>query len=56
MGRRLQGIAVIPLADLVRMKLTSFRIRDEMHLQDRDEQRLITPEIEVVFQRFSAKG
>jgi hypothetical protein len=45
-GRILQGIPVVRIADLVRMKLTSFRIKDEMHLKDLDEQRLITPEIE----------
>ncbi|MCU1238071.1 MAG: hypothetical protein JWP63_6038 [Candidatus Solibacter sp.] len=43
---RLQGIRLIPLADLVRMKLTSFRAKDEAHLKDMDESRLITPEIE----------
>jgi hypothetical protein len=40
------GIAAHPLADLVRMKLTSFRLRDEVHLKDLDETGLITPEIE----------
>jgi hypothetical protein len=45
-GPTLQGIPVVPLADLVRMKLTSFRIKDEMHVKDLDEVRLITPEIE----------
>ena len=45
-GHTLQGIPVVPLADLVTMKLTSFRLKDEMHLKDLDEQKLITPEIE----------
>ncbi len=45
-ARRLRGISLIPLADLVRMKLTSFRTRDETHLKDLDEAGLITPEIE----------
>jgi hypothetical protein len=45
-GRTIQGIPVIPLADLVTMKLTSFRAKDEAHINDLDEQRLITPEIE----------
>jgi hypothetical protein len=45
-GPTLQGIPVVPLAALVAMKLTSFRIKDEMHVKDLDEQRLITPEIE----------
>lgn len=44
--RRLQGIRLIPLADLIRMKLTSFRAKDEAHLKDLDEAGLITPEIE----------
>jgi hypothetical protein len=44
--RTLQGIRLIPLADLVRMKLTSFRSKDETHLKDLDEAGLITPEME----------
>jgi hypothetical protein len=42
----LRGIRLIPLADLVRMKLTSFRAKDEAHLKDLDEAGLITAEIE----------
>lgn len=45
-GREIQGIPVIPLADLVTMKLTSFRAKDEAHIIDLDEQGLITPDIE----------
>lgn len=45
-GRTLHGIRLIPLADLVRMKLTSFRAKDEAHLKDLDQAGLITPEIE----------
>jgi hypothetical protein len=45
-GRTLQGIPVVSLADLVTMKLTSFRIKDEMHVKDLDEQGLITPDLE----------
>lgn len=45
-ARTIQGIPVVPLADLVTMKLTSFRIKDQAHLKDLDEQKLITPEIE----------
>lgn len=45
-GRTLHGVRLIPLADLVRMKLTSFRAKDEAHLKDLDQARLITPEIE----------
>ena len=44
--RTIKGVRLIPLADLVRMKLTSFRIKDQMHLKDFDEVGLITPEIE----------
>lgn len=42
----LQGVRLMPLADLVRMKLTSFRAKDEAHLKDLDDARLITSEIE----------
>ena len=44
--RRLEGLRLIPLADLIRMKLTSFRANDEAHLKDLDEAGLITPEME----------
>ncbi len=44
--RTVQGVRLIPLADLVRMKLTSFRSKDETHLKDLDEAGLITAEIE----------
>jgi hypothetical protein len=44
--RTIQGIRLIPLADLIRMKLTSFRARDEAHLKDLDEAGLITPDLE----------
>lgn len=42
----LKGIRLIPLGDLVRMKLTSFRAKDEAHIKDMDEAGLITAEIE----------
>ncbi len=45
-GRTLRDVRLIPLVDLVRMKLTSFRAKDEAHLKDLDQARLITPEIE----------
>lgn len=45
-SRSAQGIVLAPVADLVRMKLTSFRIRDRVHIQDLDSVGLITPEIE----------
>ena len=41
-----QGIRVLPLGDLVKMKLTSFRLKDQTHLKDIDEAGLITPQIE----------
>ena len=41
------GILIAPVADLVRMKLTSFRLKDKVHIQDMDSVGLITPEIEV---------
>jgi hypothetical protein len=45
-SRTIKGIRLVPLADLVRMKLTSFRAKDEAHLKDLDETGLITLEIE----------
>ena len=47
-SRTLQGVRLLPLADLVRMKLTSFRAKDETHILDLDEAGLITPGIEAV--------
>jgi hypothetical protein len=44
--RTLRGLRVIPAADLIRMKLTSFRASDEAHLKDLDDAGVITPEIE----------
>ena len=43
---RNKGIPIAPIADLVRMKLTSFRLKDKVHIQDLDGVGLITPEIE----------
>ncbi|HEY7387384.1 MAG TPA: hypothetical protein VH640_02670 [Bryobacteraceae bacterium] len=45
-SRTIQGIRLIRLSDLVRMKLTSFRLKDQTHLKDLDEAGLITPEAE----------
>ena len=42
----IEGALVAPVADLVRMKLTSFRLKDKVHIQDLDGVGLITPEIE----------
>lgn len=44
--RKIRGVRVIPLRGLVRMKLTSFRLRDQVHLKDLEEAGLITPEVE----------
>jgi signal recognition particle subunit SEC65 len=44
--RTAEGILLAPVADLVKMKLTSFRMKDQLHLKDLDSARLITPEIE----------
>jgi hypothetical protein len=41
-----EGVLLAPVADLVRMKLTSFRMKDRVHVQDMDSVGLITPEIE----------
>lgn len=41
-----EGLLLAPVADLVRMKLTSFRLKDKVHLQDLDGVGLITAEIE----------
>src|SRR5258708_40620 len=41
-----EGFLIAPVADLVRMKLTSFRLTDKVHIQDLDGVGLITPEIE----------
>lgn len=41
-----QDYAIVPLESLVRMKLTSFRLKDRVHLLDLMGIGLITPEIE----------
>jgi hypothetical protein len=45
-SRTLRGIRLLPLRDLIRMKLTSFRLQDQVHLKDLDEAGLITSEME----------
>ena len=42
----LRGTLVAPVADLVRMKLTSFRLKDQVHIQGLDELGLVTPDVE----------
>jgi hypothetical protein len=44
--RTAEGVLLAPVADLVRMKLTSFRLKDRVHLQDLDAVGLITVEVE----------
>jgi hypothetical protein len=41
-----EGILLVPVTDLLRMKLTSFRLKDKVHIQDMDGVGLITPEVE----------
>jgi hypothetical protein len=41
-----EGILLAPVADLLRMKLTSFRLKDKTHIVDLDSVGLITPEVE----------
>ena len=44
--RLTEGFNVVDLGALVRMKLTSHRLRDQVHIKDMLELSLITPEIE----------
>ena len=44
--RTIKGVRLMALPDLIRMKLTSFRAKDETHVKDLDEAGLITPDIE----------
>ncbi len=44
--RSAEGFRIAPLESLVQMKLTSFRLKDRVHLQDLLEVGLITPKIE----------
>jgi hypothetical protein len=44
--RTTEGLLIAPVADLVLMKLTSFRLKDKVHIQDMDSVGLITAEIE----------
>jgi len=41
-----KDVLVIPVADLLQMKLTSFRLKDQVHVQSMDAAGLITPEVE----------
>jgi hypothetical protein len=44
--RNADGLLISSVADLVKMKLTSFRLKDQVHIQDLDGVGLITDEIE----------
>lgn len=44
--RKMQGLRLLPLIDLVRMKLTSFRLKDQMHLKDLENVGLLPSEID----------
>lgn len=44
--KTVEGLLLAPVPDLVRMKLTSFRLKDKTHIIDMDSVGLITPEIE----------
>ena len=41
-----RGFMIAPVEDLVHMKLTSYRLKDQVHIQDLDQAGLITTEIE----------
>lgn len=45
-AKTVEGALIAPVADLLRMKLTSFRLKDRVHIQDMEGVGLITPEIE----------
>jgi hypothetical protein len=44
--RTAEGVLLAPVVDLVRMKLTSYRLKDKVHIRDLDAVGLITPEVE----------
>lgn len=41
-----ESVPLAPVTDLVRMKLTSYRLKDRVHIQDLDAVGLISPEME----------
>lgn len=45
-ARRIRELRLVPVADLIRMKLISFRAKDEAHIKDLDEAGLITSDVE----------
>jgi hypothetical protein len=44
--RTQEGVPIAPAVDLVHMKLTSYRLKGQVHIQDLDHAGLITREIE----------
>ena len=45
-ARTAEGVLLAPVGDLVRMKLTSYRLKDRVHIQDLDAVGLITSDVE----------
>ena len=45
-SQTIRGLHVIAIEHLLRMKLTSFRLKDQTHIKDLQEAGLITPEVE----------
>src|ERR1035438_5144124 len=41
-----EGVPLAPVSDLVRMQLTSYHLKDRLHIQDMDRAGLITAQIE----------
>ena len=41
----LQGVRLVPVDALIRMKLSSFRLKDQVHLKDLDEAGVITQDV-----------
>lgn len=54
-NRLMNGVRLVPLLDLVRMKLNSFRLKDQTHVKDLDETGLISSEIETALSPIHAE-
>jgi hypothetical protein len=48
----LKGLLLAPVVDLIHMKLTSFQVKDKVHIQDMDKVGLITPDVEATLSPF----
>ena len=44
-AHQIRELRLIPLASLIRVKLTSFCLEDQTHLKDLDEAGIVTPEV-----------